>query len=103
MLELAGDGRSDVPGLRGFLDRVQVEPAPVEDYEIEIELPLLGRRLLLLNAREIRDGPLGGRKILLAIDDITERKQRSGSVGGRQAAGRAGQSRQVAVPRRRQP
>ena len=48
---------------------------PVEDYEVEIELPLLGWRVLLLNAREIRDGPLGGRKILLAIDDITERRQ----------------------------
>jgi two-component system CheB/CheR fusion protein len=64
------------PGLRGFLDRVQVEqPVPVEDYEVETELPVLGRRLLLLNAREIRDGLLGGRKILLAIEDITERRQ----------------------------
>ena len=75
MLEIADDGCPEIPGLRGFLDRVRVEPVPVEDYEIEIELPLLGRRLLLLNAREIRDGPLGERKILLAIDDITERRQ----------------------------
>ena len=74
MLGLAGDGRLEIPGLRDFLERVQVEPAPVDDYEIEIDLPLLGRQLLLLNAREIRDGALGGRKILLAIDDITERK-----------------------------
>ena len=28
-----------------------------------------------MNARDIRDGSVGGRKILLAIDDITERKQ----------------------------
>jgi two-component system CheB/CheR fusion protein len=64
------------PGLRGFVDRVQVEqPVPVEDYEVDTELPLLGRRLLLLNARKIRDGLLGGRKILLAIEDITERRQ----------------------------
>ncbi len=74
MLELAGDGRLEIPGLRHFLGRIQTEPAPVEDYEVEIELPLLGRQLLLLNAREIRDEALGGRKILLAIDDITERK-----------------------------
>jgi two-component system, chemotaxis family, CheB/CheR fusion protein len=74
MLELAGDGRLEIPGLHHFLERVQIEPAPVEDYEVEIELPLLGRQLLLLNAREIRDEALGGRKILLAIDDITERK-----------------------------
>ncbi len=74
-LKLAGDGGLEIPGVRTFLERVQAEPAPIEDYEVEIELPLLGLRLLLLNAREIRDGPLGGRKILLAIDDITERQQ----------------------------
>ena len=75
VLQLAADGHPEIPGLRGFLDRVRAEPAPVEDYEVEIELPLLGRRRLLLNAREIRDGPLGKPKILLAIDDITERRQ----------------------------
>ena len=75
MLGLAGDGRLEIPGLRDFLGRVQVEPAPVDNYEVEIELPLLGRQFLLLNAREIRDEALGDRKILLAIDDITERKQ----------------------------
>jgi two-component system, chemotaxis family, CheB/CheR fusion protein len=75
VLKLADDGRPEIPGLRGFLDRVRAEPVPVEDYEVEIELPLLGRRRLLLNAREIRDGPLGGRKILVAIDDVTERRQ----------------------------
>ena len=70
------DGYQGTPGLRGFLDRIQAEqPVPVDDYEVEIELPVLGWRFLLLNAREIRDGPLGGRKILLAIEDITERRQ----------------------------
>ncbi len=73
-LALADEGHSEIPGLPGFLERVRAEPVPVEDYEVEIELPLLGRRFLLLNAREIRDGPRGGRKILLAIDDVTERR-----------------------------
>ena len=80
VLQLANDGRPEIPGLRGFLDRVRAEPVPVEDYETEMELPLLGWRRLLLNAREIRDGPLGGRKILLAIDDITERSQATESL-----------------------
>ncbi len=93
----------DIPGLRGFLDRVQAEPAPVEDYEIEIELPPLGRRLLLLNAREIRDGPRG-RTQDPAGDRRHHRAQAGGrGAGGRQARGRAGQSRQVALSRRRQP
>jgi two-component system CheB/CheR fusion protein len=62
-------------GLRAFLAEVQAEPSHVEDYEIEIELPTLGRRLLLLNARKLRDGPHERSKILLAIDDITERRR----------------------------
>ena len=75
LLALAGEGHSEIPGLPGFLERGRIGPAQVEDYEIEIELPLLGRRLLMLNAREIRDGSRGGRKILLAIDNVTERQQ----------------------------
>jgi two-component system CheB/CheR fusion protein len=61
-------------GLRAFLERVQIEPSHVEDYEIEVELPVLGQRFLLLNARKLREGPLGERKILLAVDDVTERR-----------------------------
>ena len=80
MVGLAGAGHPEIPGLRGFLDRVRAGPAPVEDYEVEIELRQLGRRLLMLNAREIHDGPAGGRKILLAIDDITERRQATAAL-----------------------
>ena len=64
LLALADEGHSEIPGLPGFLERVRIGPVPVEDYEVEIELPLLGRRFLLLNAREIRDGPRGGRQDL---------------------------------------
>ncbi len=46
-------------GLRAFLERVQAEPSGVADYETEIELPALGRRLLLLNARKLRERPHG--------------------------------------------
>jgi two-component system CheB/CheR fusion protein len=70
----------EIPGLRGFLDRVHAEAAPDENHEIEIELPLLGERSLLVNARKIQEGPLGERKILLAIDDITERKAAAAAV-----------------------
>src|SRR5271156_5657520 len=79
-LGVAEDSHPQIPGLRDFLERVRAEPVPPEDYELEIELPLLGRRILLLKVREIRDGPLGERKILLAIDDITERRQAADAV-----------------------
>jgi two-component system CheB/CheR fusion protein len=63
------------PGLRLFLDRIRAGEGNIEDYEIELDLPPLpGRRSLLLAAREIVE-PSAGRKILVTIDDITERKR----------------------------
>ena len=78
----ADDDRAEVLGLRGFLDRVQAEATALEDHavEIEISLPQLGKRSLLVSARKIQEGPLGQRKILLAIDDITERKLAAAAV-----------------------
>ena len=80
-------------GLRAFLEQVQAEPSGVADHETEIELPTLGRRLLLLNARKLRERPNGKPQILLAIDDITERRRAAEAIGRRQARGRTGQSR----------
>ena len=71
--------------------------------EIDVELPPRGMRSLLVNALEIREEPLATRKILVTIDDITERKRVERGAGGRQADGGAGQSRKVALPCRRQP
>jgi len=65
------------PGLRIFLDRIRAGEADIEDYEVELDLPPLpGRRSLLMAAREIV-GPSAGRKVLVTIDDITERKHLS--------------------------
>jgi two-component system CheB/CheR fusion protein len=65
------------PGLRVFLDRIRAGEENIEDFEIELDLPpFSGRRSLLMSAREIV-GPSAGRKILITIDDITERKRLS--------------------------
>ncbi|HXQ52174.1 MAG TPA: chemotaxis protein CheB [Stellaceae bacterium] len=66
---------ADSPGLRDFLDWAQAEPDRIEDCGIELELPLLGKRSLRLNARKIRDGAHSKGNILLAIDDVTERNR----------------------------
>jgi two-component system CheB/CheR fusion protein len=66
---------AEIAGLPAFLDRVRTATAASADYEVEAELPGLGRRTLLLNARMIHDGLAGQEKLLLAIDDNTERKQ----------------------------
>ena len=74
-LEAAGDGFLDVPALRDFLDRLRASQTEIEDHEIEINLPPLGRRFLVVTAREILGEQVAKRKILVAIEDITERKR----------------------------
>jgi two-component system, chemotaxis family, CheB/CheR fusion protein len=65
------------PGIRVFLERIRAGETDIDDYEIELDLPpLQGKRSLCLAAREIV-GPSAGRKILVTIDDITERKRLS--------------------------
>jgi two-component system CheB/CheR fusion protein len=73
-LTAVGSGRLDVPAMNSFLDRARTETDPIEDHEIEIDLPPLGRRVLVLSSRKILGEPAAGQRILLAIDDITERK-----------------------------
>ncbi len=83
------------PGLRSFLEQVQAEPSHVDDYETEF--PICRARVAASccsTPASCSKGSPGERKILIAIDDITERPARGGSVGRRQARGRAGQSRQ---------
>ncbi|MGZ6371349.1 MAG: CheR family methyltransferase, partial [Bdellovibrionota bacterium] len=70
-----GDGRLDLPAMNNFLDRARAEVAPIEDYELACDLPGLGPRILLLSSRKIPDGDNAGQRILVAIEDITDRKQ----------------------------
>jgi two-component system CheB/CheR fusion protein len=74
-LDAAGDGHLAGPPLRGFLDLVAAGEDEIDEHEIEVTLPSIGRRTLLLNARKIREEPSAMRKILVAVDDITERKR----------------------------
>src|SRR5580692_5352945 len=73
-LDAIDEGRLDIAALRVFLDRLRNGEGGVEDHEIDVELPPRGMRSLLVSALEICDEPLATRKILLALEDITERK-----------------------------
>jgi two-component system, chemotaxis family, CheB/CheR fusion protein len=73
-LDSVDEGRLDIAKLRVFLDRLRNGEGALEDHEIDVELPSRGMRSLLVSALEIREEPLATRKILLAIEDITERK-----------------------------
>ncbi len=67
-----GDNQWDIPRLRELLEKVLPEKKEVVNYEVEHEFPAIGIKTMLLNARQLTDG--GSPKILLVIEDITERK-----------------------------
>ena len=73
-LDAVDEGRLDIAALRDFLDRLRNNEGVIEDREIAIDLPPRGLRSLLVSALEISHEPGATRKILLAIEDITERK-----------------------------
>jgi two-component system CheB/CheR fusion protein len=73
-LDAVDEGRLDIAALRGFLDLLRNSAGVIEDHQIDVELPQRGMRSLLVSALEICDEPLTTRKILVALEDITERK-----------------------------
>ena len=69
------NGQWNVPKLRGLLEDILPQNTSLDDFELDHEFPGLGRRSMLLNARRIHDGVSKEQKILLAIEDITDRKR----------------------------
>jgi PAS domain S-box-containing protein len=70
-----GNGQWDIPGLRELLETILPKNTSFENYEVDHEFTGLGRRIMLLNARRIHNGGAKTQRILLAIEDITERKR----------------------------
>jgi PAS domain S-box-containing protein len=70
-----GNGQWDIPQLRTLLPQVLSNSHPVEDFEVEHAFPGLGRRNMLLNARRFPPEGNDPDLVLLAIEDVTERKQ----------------------------
>lgn len=70
-----GNRQWEIPKLRELLDGVSAKTPQFEDVEVDHEFPDIGRRVMLLNARRIVRDAQGTGLILLAIEDITERKR----------------------------
>ena len=67
-----GDGQWDLPGLRRLLEEILPTDSVVTDYRIDSELPGVGRRTFLLNARRMERGADEDEAlILLAFADVT--------------------------------
>ena len=69
-----GDGQWDIPELRLLLEEVAPQHAVMEAYEVERNFPAIGRRSMLLNAREVFNQRNAPTLILLTIEDVTERR-----------------------------
>jgi chemotaxis protein methyltransferase CheR len=69
-----GDGQWDIPELRLLLEDVATQHTVMEDYEVERDFPPSGRRSMLLNAREVFNQRNTHTLILLAIEDVTDRR-----------------------------
>jgi two-component sensor histidine kinase/PAS domain-containing protein len=66
-----GNRQWDIPKLRTLLEEILPRQQSFDDFVVEHEFESIGRRTMLLNARRLDHLNL----ILLAIEDITERKQ----------------------------
>ncbi|NQX31071.1 PAS domain-containing protein [Pedobacter boryungensis] len=69
-----GNGQWDIPELRKMMEEILPTNNPVLDYEVEHEFPHIGKKLMLLNAHRIELEGQYKDWILLAIEDITERR-----------------------------
>ena len=70
-----GNKQWDIPKLRELLENILPQKVSFDNYEVEHEFATIGRRIMLLNARQIKRSLGKERIILLAIEDITERKK----------------------------
>jgi two-component system CheB/CheR fusion protein len=70
-----GNKQWDIPKLRELLETILPKKTTFDNYEVEHDFATIGRRIMLLNARQIQRASGKERIILLAIEDITERKE----------------------------
>src|ERR1700730_3740060 len=69
-----GEGQWNIPALRFLLENIAPLHTVMEAYEVEREFPGIGRRSMLLNAREVVSRSNARKLILLTIEDVTERR-----------------------------
>jgi two-component sensor histidine kinase len=69
-----GDGQWNIPGLRTLLEEIIPRHTTIEAYEVEKHFPTIGHRTMLLNARKVFYEGNNSTSLLVAIEDVTERR-----------------------------
>jgi PAS domain S-box-containing protein len=70
-----GNHQWNISKLRVLLEEIIPRDNQFQNFEVDHEFPTIGRKIMLLNARQIYSKGIGVHMILLAIEDITERKR----------------------------
>jgi len=73
MFEL-GERQWDIAELRAMLENIIPDKERFADYEVRQVFPNIGERIMLLNAREMKEEAGNEKLILLAIEDITDKR-----------------------------
>ena len=68
------EGRFNIPELQSLLQKIVPDHSTMDGFEIEAEFPGVGHRALILNAREVFYEGEDPRTLLLAFEDVTERR-----------------------------
>jgi two-component system, cell cycle sensor histidine kinase PleC len=69
-----GNNQWDIPNLRHLLEGILPQQASFDDFEVIHNFERIGTKVMLLNARQTQREQIGTGFILLAIEDITERR-----------------------------
>ena len=70
-----GNRQWNIPALRTLLEEILPSNSHFDDFEVTHDFEHIGRRTMVLNARRIFREENRSKLILLAIEDITERKR----------------------------
>jgi PAS domain S-box-containing protein len=69
-----GNQQWDIPRLRTLLETILPQNTSFRDYEVEHVFEGIGRKVMLLNARKLYRDQNASHRILLVIEDVTERR-----------------------------
>ncbi len=70
-----GNRQWDIHKLRVLFEEILPNDSVINGYEVDHNFPDIGRKIIMLNARQIFREKIGSHIILLAMEDITIRKQ----------------------------
>ena len=70
-----GNGQWNIPRLRSLLEEILPKNTFFEGFEVEHTFPVIGKKIMMLNARRIHTSHEEIPIILLAMEDITTQKE----------------------------